>query len=332
MIHRYFNPNLPKTLGEILKILAVDYTLSFNGADLSSKILKISSLNAATGGEISFFGDPKYLDAYNATRASFIITSHGIDLPSNSKDSVLIQVSNPMHAYVNLLNGIYEDADYYDFIGLEGFSKEHASQMRTVSNSAEIGEGTILSPQCFIGRGVKIGKNCFIGPNVSITHAEIGNGCIIHAGSSIGQDGFSCFRHGEVMVKIKQVGGIRIGDNVEFGSNCTIARGSISDTVIGSHCALDDQVHIAHNVVLGDGAIIAGQSAIAGSSRLGKNITMGGQSGIVGHVTVGDEVTIAARSGLIKTIPSKKIVAGYPAIDINLWRKSCVILRKLAKK
>lgn len=336
-MHKYFSPKLPKTLGQILQIVGGECEIVSVGISekeaLDTSIESFASLRDAKEGQLSFFADIRYVHEYYSTKASFIIVpneSKFADLERNNV--VLIKVDNPMSAYIKLLHAIYENADYYNLIGSEGFSAEYAKQMSTVSNSATIGEGSIISPQCFIGRGVSIGKNCSIGPQVSITHAQIGDNCVIHAGAKIGTDGFGCFRHQGQMVYIKQIGGVVVGSNVSIGANCTIDRGALSNTIVESHCSLDNMVHIAHNVELGEGIIIAALTGIAGSAVIGKCTTIGGQVGILGHIVIGEHVTIAAQSGVIKPIPAKKVVAGAPAVDVNLWRRSCVALKRLAKK
>ena len=121
-----------------------------------------------------------------------------------------------------------------------------------------------------------------------------------------------------------------IGKNSSIGSNTTIDRAVFETTSIGNYSNIDNLVQIAHNVSIGDYAIVAAQVGIAGSTQIGKNIKIGGQAGIAGHLVIGDNVTIAAKSGVTKNIPDNNVVAGFPAKDINLWKKE--VIRNSLKK
>ena len=124
----------------------------------------------------------------------------------------------------------------------------------------------------------------------------------------------------ELALKIGN-GIVIIKDNAEIGSNNTIDRGSLGNTIIGENTFLDNQVHIAHNVKIGKNCIIAGQVGFAGSSEIGDNVLIGGQAGISGHLKIGNNVQIGGGSGVIKNIPDNTKVMGYPAKDIKLFLK-----------
>lgn len=324
---KYFHPSLPLPLDKILGNINIPHEIVGNA---NIEVLELASLNASKSGSLSFLMDEKYAADYDETQASVVVVSKNLLSEVKERgDITKIIVENAQSVFVGLVDALYPNKDYFNLLGRGQKSGYNGA---TVSIEAEVGVGTIVSPGAFIGRGVKVGKNCFIGPNVVITHAKIGDNCIIERNTSIGQDGFGCFRHGDIVLKVKQIGGVVIGDHVEIGANCSIDRGTIDNTIISDYSKLDNQIQIAHNVILGDAAIMAATSAIAGSTTVGKHVTIAGQAGLAGHITVGDYVTIAAKAGVTKNVDDKKTVAGYPATDINIWKKECIALKKLIKK
>ena len=137
---------------------------------------------------------------------------------------------------------------------------------------------------------------------------------------------------GKQYIKEQQIGIVKIDNDVEIGSNCTIDRGSLNFTEIKNGVKIDNLVHIAHNVVIGENTIIAGQSGIAGSSTIGKNVLMGGQVGISGHLYVSDNVKIGAQSGVTKNISRNSIVSGTPSVNLKTYLKQAVMLKQMVEK
>ena len=169
----------------------------------------------------------------------------------------------------------------------------------------------------------KISSQIFICGLVSCLYASINDRTL---------DGFGFAINGNSYLKIPQIGRVIIYDNVEIGSNCTIDRGSCGDTIIKSNCMIDNLVHIAHNVVIGENTIIAGQTGIAGSSIIGKNVLMGGQVGISGHLYIKDNVQIGAQSGVTKNIEKNSIVSGTPSVNLKTYLKQAVVLKQMVEK
>ena len=144
---------------------------------------------------------------------------------------------------------------------------------------------------------------------------------VIQDGNKIGQKGFGFIPLKDKNIKFPHIGKVIINNNVEIASGCTIDRGSVDDTEIGSNTYLDNQVHIAHNVKIGSNCMIAGQVGFAGSSSIGNNVSIGGQAGISGHLKIGNNVKIGGGSGVIKDIKDNQIVMGYPATNLKNFLK-----------
>ena len=168
-----------------------------------------------------------------------------------------------------------------------------------------------------IESNVKIGENCLIGSLVTIRNSLISNNVHIQDGAKIGIKGFGFIPSTGKNLRSPHVGKVVMEDNVEIGSNCTIARGSLDDTMIGKNTFLDNQVHIAHNVKIGTNCVLAGQVGIAGSSIIGNNVMIGGQAGISGHLKIGSNVKIGGGSGVINDIADNNNVMGYPAVPLR---------------
>ncbi len=168
------------------------------------------------------------------------------------------------------------------------------------------------------GFGSHIGANAWLAPRVLVgRRVTIGPGAVIGApgfGWATGPDG--------KVRRIPQLGGVVIEDDVAIGALCTIDAGTLAPTRIRRGVKLDAQVHVGHNVDIGEGTIIAAQSGLAGSVRIGKGVLIGGQVGIADHVTVGDGAKIAAKSGVIGDIPAAAVVAGYPAVPRGRWLRA----------
>ncbi len=298
--------------------------------DLSETFLGIKPISVANANELSFFSNKKYLSDLKNCRAKACIINE-----KNSKylpkKCYSIIVNNPYLAFAHLSelfydnklisNGIISNA-----VNINSYSKidenVQIDPYTQILNKTEIGKNTIIGSNSVIGTNVIIGKNCVIGNNVSISNSIIEDNSVIKPGVRIGSDGFGFEEKSKK--KINHIGNVLIKKNTTIGSNTTIDRAVFESTIIGENSQIDNLVQIAHNVIIGDHAIIAAQVGIAGSTIIGNNVKIGGQAGISGHLLIGNNVTIAAKSGVTKNINNNKIVAGFPAKDINIWKREIV--------
>ena len=202
--------------------------------------------------------------------------------------------------------------------------------MQTGKNNNElikINNNVIIQSNCQIGPNVTIGNDSIIYSNVTLQDCVIGSECTIKSGAVIGGAGFGFDPKSKV--RINHIGNVLIGDKCNIGSNTTIDRAVFDSTIISKNSFIDNLVQIAHNVCIGEEAIIAAQTGVAGSTIIGDNVVIGGQAGIAGHLIIGKNVQIAAKSGVTKNIADNSIVAGFPAVDIKRWKISNIKLNKL---
>ena len=239
-------------------------------------------------------------------------------------DKNKILVHNLDEFYIKIINHIYYHEDFIDVDN--NFININSSQ---ISSSAKIHDSSKIGKNCVIGRGVKIGKKCIIKNNVVIKNSILSDNVIVGDNTVIGSTGFG-FNLNKLGAKyqLPHIGIVVIADNVSIGSSCTIDRAKLDETYIGSNTMIDNLVHIAHNVIIQEGATIAAQTGISGSVEIGKNLISGGQAGFAGHISIGDNVIVAAKSGVTKNIKSNSIVAGFPATDIKSWKRQIIKQKK----
>lgn len=183
-----------------------------------------------------------------------------------------------------------------------------------IGQDTEIADDVAVHTQTCIGEGVKIGEGTVVWPQVIIGWGTvIGARCMLHPGAVIGADGFGYIWDGEGHRKVPQIGRVIIGDDVEIGANTTIDRATTSATVIGRGTKIDNQVHIAHNVTIGEHCIIAGKVGISGSCRIGNRVVLAGQVGLADHVSIGDGAVVLARAAVLNDLPAGGTYSGIPA-------------------
>ena len=305
-------------------------------------IHRLNSLKSAREGELSFLSDKRYIRLAQETQASAVLVSEEAnDLIPGPMTKIIC--NNPYLAFTKIIDSFVSNDENH----LAGVVKS-AIVSRTAGLGADIfiGDGAFIDEGVELGDRVKIFPGVYIGPRVrieadSIVHpravihkdVKIGRRCIIHSGSIIGDDGFGFVEdENRGWVKVRQIGAVVIGDDVEIGSNTTVDRGALDDTVIGNGVKIDNQVQVGHNCSIGDGTIIAGCVGIAGSVTIGKSCRIGGAAMFTGHLTVTDSVDISAGSLVSKDILKAGRYTGvHPLSTHEAWLKNSSLIRRLAE-
>jgi UDP-3-O-[3-hydroxymyristoyl] glucosamine N-acyltransferase len=312
--------------------------------DLDTKIKDVRPLDTAGSGDLSFLDNPKYLSLFTHTAATacLVAPKFADQVPANT--AALI-TPEPYRGFAKVLALFYPDALKPKAVrdGTRGGqeSVDRSAQLEqgvivepgaVIGPEASIGSGTTIAAGSVIGYRVYIGRDCYVGPNATLTHTLVGNRVTIHAGASIGQDGFGFAMGRFGHQKVPQIGRVIVQDDVEIGANTTIDRGALRDTVIGEGTKIDNLVQIGHNVVIGRHCIIVAQTGISGSAELGDFVALGGQVGVVGHVKIGAGAQIAGSSNVRGNVPPGVRWGGSPAKPTRLWFRELTLLRQLAER
>ena len=304
--------------------------------DAKIEIYSLNTLQDAKKGELAFLANPRYQKYLPTTQASAVIVhnNQSDDFAGNK-----LIVPNPYLAYAQLTSLFAPDKPQAGTIHTSAIIDSTATIAPSVSIGAHsvIEADVLIDVDVVIGPGSIIGKGCKIGPatclaaNVTLYQGvTVGSGCMIHSGAVIGADGFGFAPSDSGWVKIHQLGGVTIGNDVEIGAGTTIDRGALGDTFIGDGVILDNQVQIAHNVSIGDNTAIAGCAAIAGSTTVGKNCTIAGGAGLVGHISLCDGVHVTAMSMITKSIDVPGSFSSGTGMDKSLtWRKNAARFSQL---
>lgn len=306
--------------------------------DAECKISNVSTLQAANSQQISFLANSKYKKYLPTSQAGAVIVRK--EMASFVKNSAIV-VDDPYVAYAKIATLLNPPKKITIGISLTAMVEAGVTILKTVSIGPQvvIEANVILADNVVIGAGtvlkdeVIVGENTRIAENVTICHGvEIGKNVVIHPGVVIGADGFGIVNDKGKWIKIPQIGGVKIGDNVEIGANTTVDRGAIEDTIIGDGVKLDNQIQVGHNVIIGNNTVIAGCSGIAGSTIIGENCIIGGGVGIGGHIEIADNVIITGMSMVTKSLTKAGIYSsGIPAEPTSQWHKNVVRYRQMDK-
>ena len=288
--------------------------------DGDPELLGVSPLDSADPDHLAFLAHPKYRRYVSSSRAGALLV--GSDVGETPFPGPRIVVPDVHRALATLLPLLYpeppprEGVDATARIGAGAMLEDgvYVGPYAVVGADVRIGAGASVGAHCVLGDGVELGENVVLHPQVTLyPGVAVGARTVIHAGCRIGVDGFGYAPDEGGLRKVPQVGGCRIGTDVEIGANTTIDRGSVGVTSIGNGVKIDNLVHIAHNVTVGDHTVIVAQVGVAGSTRIGSGVTLAGQAGIPGHLEIGDGATIAAQAGVFGDVPAGATYSGYPA-------------------
>lgn len=294
-----------------IEAILLEQKIEFDSEGPKKIVKGFSSITEAKEDQASFcwYDKEKGLALISQTNAGVIFCKKSMKGLVHPKPGIqYFFLDNPRLVYIHTMNLFFRN-----------------KKMEWISPTAKISKTAKIGANCNIGNFVIIGENCVIGENIIIgdrvsvvQNCSIGNNCIIQSGTVIGEDGFAFERYPDGnLVRFPHIKGVKIGDNVEISTNSSIARGSLSDTVIGNGTKIDALVHVAHNVVIGESCELTAGTIIGGSTRIGDMSWIGLNSTLKDNIRIGKKVIIAAGAVVINDVPNEDIVAGVPARSIK---------------
>ena len=299
----------PQILGDIALLINAEFIGS-----KTFEILGINEIHVVEKGDIVFVDHPKYYDKALNSAATTILINKKLDCPEGK--SLLIS-----------------DDPFRDFNKITKHFNPFIASRQSISDTALIGQDTIIQPNVFIGNNVTIGSNCIIHPNVTIyDKTVIGNNVTIHANTVLGADAFYYKNRTTGYEKLISGGRVVIKDNVDLGASCTIDRGVTGDTTIGEGTKIDNQVHVGHDTIIGKKCLIASQTGIAGCVIIEDKVTIWGQVGTNSGITIGKGAIILGQTGVTKSVAGGKSYFGTPVSESREKLKEMAGIKRFLKE
>ncbi len=301
-----------------------------------TEISGVASPDRACTSDLIYVDATRHLDQAARSLAKCVVIATELALPGK----VLLRVANPKLAFAKAAAWLTPHTFPARRVHPTAVIAPSASvapgafigPFAVLEDDVEVGEGTEIGAFCFLGQGARLGQACRLYPRVTLyAGARLGNRVMVHAGAVIGSDGFGYVAGDGRHWKFPQVGQIEIGDDVEIGANTTLDRGSLGRTEVGHGVKIDNLVHVAHNVHIGDHTVIAAQTGISGSAVIGKNVALGGQAGLGERCEIEDRASVGGQAGILpgKTIRSGQTVWGTPARSFDKFKEQFAWLGRL---
>jgi UDP-3-O-[3-hydroxymyristoyl] glucosamine N-acyltransferase len=318
--------------------LAVRFGLGLRG-EPNLRVSRVATLSRADAGSVSFLANPRYRKQMESTLATAVVVGpeHAAACPvaaliDPNPYLAYARISDLLHPRIGPPAGIHPTAVVS--AGAKVAPSASVGPLAVIEDGADIGERVVVGPGCVVQRGAVIGADSWLVSRVSLyPGVRIGRRCILHAGAVLGADGFGFASDAGSWVKVPQLGGVQVGDDVEIGANTTIDRGAIEDTVVEHGVKLDNQIQVGHNVSIGAHTAVAGCVGISGSTTIGRRCMIGGGVGIAGHLTIADDVVVTGCSLVSASIrQAGSYSSGMPTVETRLWRRMVAHLRRLDTK
>ena len=315
--------------------LAVRFGCELQG-DPDALVDRVAPLQEATPGALAFLANPRYRRYLAGTRATAVVLEPAM---AGECPVAALVVRNPYATYARIARLLHPPpvvagGRHPSAVVEEGARVDPSAWVGAL---AFVGAGAVIGPRASVGPGsvvlggAQVGADTRLVARVTLGETvRLGERCVLYPGCVIGADGFGHAPDNGSYVKVPQLGGVVIGDDVEVGANTTIDRGAIGDTVIGNGVKIDNQVQIGHNVRVGEHTVIAGCAGISGSATIGRRCMIGGMVGIVGHLEICDDVALTGRTMVSSSIRQPGVYSSaLHADEARSFRRNAARFQKL---
>jgi UDP-3-O-[3-hydroxymyristoyl] glucosamine N-acyltransferase len=325
-------------MGIALGELAVQFGCELRG-DPALHVEHVAALSSAGPGALSFLANPRLAPQLALSGATAVIVDArsaaacpAAALISANPHALFARIAALLHPEPPLRPGVHPSALVDPRAQVDPSAE--IGPLCVIGPDARIGPRCLIGPGCLIGAGVRLGADVRLAARVTLLPGvQLAERVLIHPGAVLGADGFGYAREGARWLKVPQIGGVRIGADVEIGANTTIDRGAIDDTVIEEGVKLDNQIQVGHNVRIGAHTAIAACTGISGSTRIGARCMIGGLVGFAGHIEICDDTVITAMSGVSHSVSEPGIYSGLiPFEPVRRWRRIVGRLKLLADR
>lgn len=322
---------------------------AYKAADLASRIgasllgdpdleiTGIGPLDRAGPHDVSYYTDTRFADRLATSVAGAVI----VDDPKRAPQKVQFVADQPslalrgallaFHRLVpEVVPGIHASSIVHESASVDPTAQ--IGPLVVIEAGTTVGAHSCVSSGCVIGANSSIGAHCYLYPGATMYgNVRLGDRVIVHSGVVLGADGYGYEASDEGALKVPQIGGVRIDDDVELGANTTIDRGTLGDTIIGKGTKIDNLVMIGHNVEVGMHCLLVSQVGIAGSTHIGNGVILAGQVGVADHLDIGDGATVAAQSGIAQNLEENKTYMGSPAREFKDQARIIASITRLPK-
>jgi UDP-3-O-[3-hydroxymyristoyl] glucosamine N-acyltransferase len=325
-------------MGIALGELAVRFGCELSG-DPDVSVDHVAPLQSAGPGAVSFLANPRLSSQLAATRAAAVVLEPRsaaacpvAALITSNPHALFARIAGLLHPPAPLAPGIHPTAIVDARAQIDASCE--IGPYAVIAAGAVLGPRCLIGPACLIGAAARMGPDCRLLGRVTLEHGVLlGARVLIHSGAVIGADGFGLARERGRWLKVPQVGGVRIGDDVEIGANTTIDRGAMDDTVISDGVKLDNQIQVGHNVLIGAHTAIAACTGISGSVRIGERCMIAGGSGLAGHIEICDDVVLTGMSMVAHSVTKPGVYTSViPVEPIRRWWRVLTTLKMLAAR
>ena len=303
--------------------------------DPAARITRVSGIETASPGDLTFVANPKYASLARTTQATAVLVEP--DFPEIP--AATLRLKNPYLAFARAIELFYQPPTYAPGIHPTAAiaptasigANAHIGAYAVIGDHVILGDNAVILPHVVLYPYTEVGDNFFAHAHAVVReHCRLGDNVILQNGAIIGADGFGFARQSDgTWYKILQSGPAILEDNVEVQANACIDRASIGETRIQAGAKVDNLVQVGHGSTVGENTLLCAQVGLAGSTTIGKNVILAGQVGVAGHCTVGDGAIATAQSGIPNDVAPGKVVSGYPAIDNRQWLRSVALFNRL---